>query len=171
MSSDSEQEEEHVVYRNEGPSALDEWSLELVKREVKRYLRDERASVSRVKAFVHSSETVDDRLLLWIEGIEKPLDYVSEVRRFLGPEFQLTCETRAFTDRSSADGASMGGRVCIEFSALAAKRTRFWRSLTHGVLMLLLVCCIFAFGAFLLKLLRLWEGYERPWTHFANYLE
>lgn len=165
------EEEEHEIYRNDGGSALDAWDLTQIEALVREVLRDRSTAISKEHAAISETDVINNRFLMWIEGLEKPTDYLGEVPRLLGPEFRLTCERTAFLDRSSSAGATVGVRPCIEFDAGRARRTLAWRWVVRWALILLMICCIFAFGLALTKLLRLWEGYESPWTHFSHYLE
>ena len=142
------------------------WNIDVITALVNDFLGDRRTSISREGASVDEVEIINNRMLLWIEGVETPLRYVREVSRWLGPEFLWSCKNRVFVDGSSENGVSLAARPCIEFNMAAAERTLRWRKAFQMIRLLLLVCCIFTFGIFLTKLMRLWEGYERPWTHF-----
>ena len=161
---------ERVVYQRVRESVYD-WDQGVVVAVVNKFLKDRRTTISQEGASVGDIELINDRMLLSIEGVETPLQYMREVPSWLGPEFRWTYENKVYVDGSSENGATLAARACIEFDTAAADRTLIWRKVFRLGRLLLLICCIFTFGIFLTKLMRLWEGYERPWNHFFPFYE
>lgn len=161
--------DEHVVYERRDEQS--EWDAAAIADVVKKFLRDPRTAISAEVASVDGEpEVVNDRLLLWLKGIEEPLRYESEVKRWLGRECSYTFETHKFSDSTVDNGVVMAARPCIEFDFGQAQRTILRRRAVNVGQIVLMMCCICAFAVFFFKLAKHWEGYDAPWTDLWCYL-